>query len=705
MRSRVARGRTGVGALTLFLVLLLALPAGLLAQDNLKVRGMGFWRDRQLQERLAFLNDFPGEGAVELDAAVLEDSAFILLEQVKSLGYQRPKVTADLQTREGPASYDWTHPYQVVLPPGFEAESVVFRIHPRILYFYESVEVKGVTALSSEEAESFFLASSSLFTRKKDRRYTPGNLEQRTRNLLRTLQQQGYAEAALGDRKVEIDRQTGAVEVTLTVNQGPLFRVGKVEVVRESKGGKTTRSEEVENQQVDTDDWLQDFRQQLLNEAYREGYPDAMVRGEVTGRKKTPTGVVVRDYRFEVDRGEQATIAGITFAGDPGVKRRILLRQAGLEPGELLNPIEVAEGRRKLMGLGVFRAVDVAYGKPDADRAREVTYTLPAGLRERLSGMVGWGSYEMARVGLRWERNNPFHRAHRIDLNAKQSLKSSQVRALYAIPQFAGTDITLVGQGDYLYREEIGYERDEAGITLGSTLSPPFVSGLTLDLRYGFQNQRTFRDNDVTFRSRDSAVVASLQANATLNRLDNSLFPTRGYQASVQSKTASRLLGGNVDFEKVEVGGSYHIPLVSSLILHSRLRYGGIFSWQKTEENIPFSERFFLGGSNTLRGYQEGEASPVDSSGERIGAQAYTLGNLEAELRILRAVSLVAFYDAAVMSAEGRLFADGEFFNSAGAGINLRSPVGPVRIEYGYNLNRPPRSPAGTLHFAFGFPF
>ena len=705
MRNRFPRRCTGAGAFAFLLAALLAVPAGLLAQDNLKVRGMGFLRDRQLQERLAFLNDFTAKEPVELDAAILEDSAFILLEQVKSLGYQRPRITADLQTKEGPASYDWTHPYQVVLPPGFEAESVVFEVDPRVLYFYESVEVKGVTALSAKEAESFFLASSALFTRKKDRRFTPRNLEQRISNLLRTLQQKGYAEASVGDREVDIDRQTGAVRVTLTVDQGPLYRVGKVEVVRESKDGKTTTTEEVEDDQVDSDDWLQDFRQQLLNEAYRGGYPDTTVRSEVTDRKKTTSGVVVRDYRFEVDRGARATIAGVAFAGDPGVKRRILLRQAGLEPGELLNPIEVAEGRRKLMGLGIFREVDVAYGKPDGQGAREVTYTLPAGMREKLTGMVGWGSYEMARVGLRWERNNPFHRAHRIDLNAKQSLKSSQVRALYAIPQFAGTDITLVGQGEYLYRDEIGYERDEAGITLGSTLSPPAVPGLTLDLRYGFQSQRTFRDNSVTFRSRDSAVVASLQGSATLSRLNNSLFPTRGYRAAVRSKTASRLLGGNVDFEKLEIGGSYHIPLVPSLILHSRLRYGGIFSWQKTDENIPFSERFFLGGSNTLRGYQEGEASPVDSSGERIGAQSYTLGNLEAELRIFQAFSLVAFYDAAVMSVNGHTFADGEFFNSAGAGISLRSPVGPIRIEYGRNLNRPPRSPAGTLHFAFGFPF
>jgi len=675
------------------------------AQENIKIRGMGFFSDMRLKSRLSFLNGFSRDETVRLDAALLEDSAFILLEQVKLTGHMRPKVTGIMSTASGEVSYSWIHPYAVVLPSDFEAQSVIYQIDPRVLFFYDEIEIEGIDVFSQKEVLRFFVPSGALFTRKSERAFTPDNLDERIRRLLNQLNSLGYLRARLASREVKVDETTGAVNVALRFEEGPLFKVRSFEVVTRREGEAVDTRSYSPPDTIDTLDWIRDVRQDLFNEAYRRGFPDVRISDEVLKESSPEDGVIERDYRFTVHPGEKATIGKIVFAGDPDVAESILRRQTDLQSGELLNFLQVSEGRRKLMALGVFNEVNLRLGEPDAEGRRDVVYDLSPGLRDQLSLLAGWGSYELARVGIRWQRNNPFHRAHRIDLDAKQSFKATSVRGTYSIPQIFGTDVTAFSQGGYLYREEISFDREIAGISSGGTINPAFLSGLTTGLEYVFESQRSIRRGNQSFDSRDNAIVAGVTAQATLDRLNNPLFPTRGYQVAVVSKTASDYFGGNVDFEKIEVGGAIHHPLLDSLILHVGLRYGGIFSWKTDAQNIPFSERFFLGGENSVRGYRSGEAAPFDSSGELIGGQSYILGNFQLEQRVVGDLSVVVFYDATTISPTSRVIAEGVYLDSVGIGINYRTIVGPVRLEYGYNLHRRPGDPAGTLLFSFGFPF
>ncbi len=682
---------------------LAAAPLG--AQENIKVDGMGFFSDMRLKNRLSFLHGFSSKETVQLDSALLEDSAFILLEQVRLAGYLRPKVVGRMKTGDGEVSRTWTHPYSVVLPSQFEAESVVFEIKPGVLYFYDQIEVEGIKAIPEKAVRRYFVPTSTLFVRQVDRAFTPGNLDTRINRLVRQLNSLGYLDARAVSRNVERDDKTGAVRVQLQFDQGSLYRVRTLEVVTMQEGEVVDTSQSEPADTIDTLSWRQDVRQDLSNAAYQRGFPDVKVNEKVTAESTEKDGVVERDYRFTVKRGEKAYVGNIVFAGNPDVKSSILRRQSDLQSGEVLDFLQVSRGRRKLMALGVFNEVNLQLGEAGPEGHRDVIYEITPGRRNQLGLLAGWGSYELARVGVRWRRNNPFHRAHRIDLDAKQSFKATSVRGTYSIPQVFGTDVTAFSQGGYFRREEISFDREVAGISVGGRTNPTFLSGLSTGIEYAFESQRSIRANNQTFQSRNDAIVAAIQAQITLDRVDNSLFPTRGYQLMLDSKTASHFLGGNVDFQKIELGAAVHHPLTGGLIAHASLRYGGIFSWKADAENIPFSERFFLGGENSIRGYQSGEAAPIDSSGELIGGQTYILGNVELEQRVVGDFSIVAFYDAATISPNSKVIADGVFLDSVGLGISYRTIVGPVRLEYGYNLNRQPGDPVGTLLFAFGFPF
>ena len=105
-----------------------------------------------------------------------------------------------------------------------------------------------------------------------------------------------------------------------------------------------------------------------------------------------------------------------------------------------------------------------------------------------------------------------------------------------------------------------------------------------------------------------------------------------------------------------------------------------------------------------MRGYREGEASPLDQAGDQIGAETYSMFNLELEQRVFSRFSAIVFLDS-VVHARDDFTGETEWLHSVGLGLRYQTAIGPVRLEYGHNLNPRREDPAGTLHFSIGFPF
>src|SRR5690606_27572704 len=106
------------------------------------------------------------------------------------------------------------------------------------------------------------------------------------------------------------------------------------------------------------------------------------------------------------------------------------------------------------------------------------------------------------------------------------------------------------------------------------------------------------------------------------------IYPERGYTVFTNLETASSAFGGEVDYQRVEIGGSYHRPWRGGRFIHIGFQHGAIHTFGEVAEEIPFNRRFFMGGESTVRGYLQGEASPLNELGEVSGAETYMLLNL-----------------------------------------------------------------------------
>ena len=285
------------------------------------------------------------------------------------------------------------------------------------------------------------------------------------------------------------------------------------------------------------------------------------------------------------------------------------------------------------------------------------------------------------------------------------SFKSSSGDYTYPIPEERGSDVDSFVTANALRREEISFTRVEYGGGTGVRRNfPQIATDASLRYNYGIL-QATEQSANFVAEGAQSPTVGEFILDVRRDRRDSALYPHRGYQVLGEVEVASEAVGGEVNFQRVEVGGSYHITLNDSEWIHLGLRHGFVTTSGSTSNNLPFTRRFFPGGQDSVRGYQEGEAAPRNAQGKIVGAETYLLGNVEFEQGITPKWSVVAFVDLVAFAEHISNYPGDQVLFSVGGGLRWRTIVGPVRLEYGYNLNPRPKDPIGTLQFSLGFPF
>jgi outer membrane protein insertion porin family len=290
-------------------------------------------------------------------------------------------------------------------------------------------------------------------------------------------------------------------------------------------------------------------------------------------------------------------------------------------------------------------------------------------------------------------------------LKLVQSFKSSSGDYTYTIPQVLGGDVDVFAMANALRREEISFTRVEYGGGTGvRRYFPQMATDASLRYNYGILAATEESANFVA-EGAQSPTVGEVILNLRQDRRDSALYPHRGYQLLSEVEIASDAMGGEVNFQRVDLGGSYHITLNDSEWIHLGLRHGFVFTSGSTSNNLPFTRRFFPGGQDSVRGYQEGEAAPRNAQGKIVGAETYVLGNVEFEQGITPRWSVVAFVDGVEFAEHISDYPGDQALFSVGGGVRWRTIIGPVRLEYGYNLNPRPRDPVGTVQFSLGFPF
>jgi outer membrane protein assembly complex protein YaeT len=682
-------------------ILFQAMFAEATSKPKLKISGYGWLGNLELKRTILLL-EANGKKRPTFDANFVEDAAIILLSRLTEDGYLHPELTAVMTLTNGHTlSFRWHEAFEEPLPRPLAATKVEFRIRKGIFYYYSSVRFAGLTTVPEKTARTYFVESTPLVPLKRYKVYSPQRLTRSVSSLSDALDRQGYRDAKI-DPKVSTNDLTGEVSVLIKVQEGPrsIVRVVREEIVR----GESTNTQVVVVLigKPYSPLWEQDFSQSIKTNLYHSGYPDTTVQIS-TLHAETNNNLINYDLAAKIIAGPKIKLGEVKFEGRKKTKLEVLTKRMQLTPGELLDRIRVERARYRISELGIFDTVGLRYDTVDP-HTRDAVFELKEGKELEASMFFSFGTYELLRVGFELEQHNIWGRAHNARFRISQSFKTTSGDYLYTIPQFIGDDVNAFFTASALRRQEIDFLREEYGGGIGIE---KLFRRLSLDASGRFNYQlltasQTDVDPSVGLKS---AQVSGFVFDLKHDKRDNPLYPHHGYKLLGTGEIATDLLGGEVNYQRFEVSGSYHFGVGEGRWLHFRVDHGAVFTDRGPAVDLPFDKRFFPGGENSIRGYTEGEASPRNANGTILGAECFLLGSAELEQALTPKLSLVGFVDSVGIAQSIKDYPFNEVLTSVGGGLGYRTLIGPVRLEYGYNLNPRPQDPIGTVQFSVGFPF
>lgn len=678
-----------------------AVAAGAAANGvRLTVDGAGFLRDRELQSALVRLL---GAQQAKLDTNAIEDAAVILMSALGEDGFQRAtmEIVAELEDgRTRRVSFDPT--FAQPLPRPLSARAVAFQLRPGVRFTIDAVQFAGLTVVSERQARAMFRSDAALFLTARANAWSAARVARSADALLAELRQRGYVEAEVRTR-VEANEQTGKVAVFVDVREGPAWRVAAVSYQREEGDAVPLPPVEGWRGRPWSPTLLKDIREAIRRAYYERGYPDVGVH-VVAEPEQDPAAVRTTDVVATIIPGPRVTMGRARFEGAERMRESVLRRRVRLEAGEPLNVIELENSRYRLSRLGIFEAVELRY-QPEDGAVRDPVFRLREGPRYETSLLFGYGSYERVRGGIEHRQRNIFGLAHQSRLELVQSMKSSSGDYTYVVPELFGESLDGTARLFGLQREEIAFLRQEFGANVALKRALRAIGG-EVTASYTFQALRN-RDNSLSTRATDERQlnVASLTFGVGGDRRDNPLRPRRGYHWSAQVELADPRLGSQATYQRTEFAVAYHTRWGGSRWLHAGLHHGVITTAGATDATLPVNKRFFPGGDSSIRGFKRGQAAPRGADGLFVGAKSVLLLNVELEQAVTPNWSAVVFWDGLGMAEQLADYPMRERLHTVGAGVRYQTLIGPVRLEYGRNLNPRPDDPSGMWQVSVGYPF
>lgn len=362
------------------------------------------------------------------------------------------------------------------------------------------------------------------------------------------------------------------------------------------------------------------------------------------------------------------------------------------------SPASLDEKYRELLRTGLFRSIRLAPVKV-APRGLRLNLEIQESKQKEFGFEAGYGSYDGITIQGRVADRNFLRTGRPLSLELKASQRGYEGELLHVDPWFLDSEWTLRTRLYSKVRDEDGYSQKGAGVRIDA--SRPIAP------HWEFSAFTELAITNVTPDGIEPALLGPLDYTLMsagiaqkIDRRDDPLNPRRGFL--FLSSLELDALDGQLAFGRVTARYSHYRGFGKSLLAFG-LRAGWIIPVGDADD-VPIDLRYFNGGGGSVRSFSERNLGPKDSFGNPIGGSFYTVANLEWDFPIAGALGGALFADA------GNLLHDAtpglnDLRFGIGAGLRYALPIGPMRIDYGYNPSPKPGEESGALHLSFGFAF
>ncbi|MBF8250722.1 MAG: yaeT [Deltaproteobacteria bacterium] len=513
----------------------------------------------------------------------------------------------------------------------------------------------------------------------------------------------GYIQASVEEPQVFLTPDKRWIYITIRIEEGKKFWLGKIDFKGDILDSVDDLSKNVKLKEGDV--FSRDrLRQDIvsLTDMYGDkGYAFANIVPLTTlDHEKRIVNIT-----FDISKGELVYFERIFITGNIKTRDKVIRRELKVAEGELYHGTRLKKSRQKVNNLGFFDEVNLSTERGSSPNKLNLIIDIKERPTGTLSVGAGYSSIDSFVMMGSVSQGNLFGRGQKLQLSAEYGGKRKTYNLGFTEPRLLDTEISA---GFDIYNLEKQYtdftKKSNGGdIRLGFPLGFEETRGY---LTYRYEESEIF---DISTSAGTYIIdqagrntLSSITASIVRDTRDSYLAPMSGSNNSVSTEVAGSYFGGTRSFVKHLGNSSWFYPVFwdTSVMLHGAIGYA-----EGTEgKTLPIDERFFVGGMNTVRGFDPRSLGPKDENGIVIGGNKELIFNVEYLFPLAKEAGLrgVIFYDA------GNAFGDNEVYDieslrtSAGYGIRWYSPIGPLRLEWGYNLNPKDGEKLSRWEFSIG---
>lgn len=508
----------------------------------------------------------------------------------------------------------------------------------------------------------------------------------------------GFINVQIGEPLITYEPK--GIAIKIPISEGKQFRVGKVDIVGDEI--KIPRTDLLANLKINKKDFYDreaimkdmDYLTQVCND---EGYAAADVAPRTEPQEKTQTV----DITFDIRKGKLVYFNRINITGNDRTRDKVIRRQLSVVEGDLYSRTKLKNSYMMLSQLRYFEEIDFQSEKGPDETLTDVNIRI----KEKPTGMfslgAGYSALDHAVISAQVSQQNLFGRGQILSLKASLGSSTQLYDISFTEPWLF--DMPLWSKFDLwnLYREYDTYNLDSKGF--GATFGYPlwrYVTGY-FGYRLSFDNVKDIKDIASIYVKRQAGKTMSSGVSLTLTRdsTDDNIFPSKGSKNSASVEYTGGPLAGDVSFTRYGLSSAWFFPLPLDTVIGVRGRVG--YMTANEGKAVPIYERYYLGGISSLRGLRS--VGPMDpSTGEVIGGLTMLNFNADFIFPLLKNAGMkgVVFFDTGNTWESG--YDLGDLRKTAGLGIRWYSPIGPLRLEWGYVLDRKENESASRWEFTIG---
>jgi outer membrane protein insertion porin family len=537
----------------------------------------------------------------------------------------------------------------------------------------------------------------------------------------------GFLDSVVDPPRYIFKDQINRVDVVIPIHEGRQYVFGSISFTGQTIYDAETLRGQIFDllQQPYTDARVADIPRRI--EAYYKarGYYDVNVEATAAPdqavNERVPVQVVVAAgavYHFD----------GITVAGLDRLRPSYVIKRFSKLRGKTYSPDVLDERFRTLMKTGLFNLVQIKPVPVDGHLLR-LDISAEEAKSKEFGVSIGYGSYEGGIFGVQYRDRDLFGYGRPLTTSIEVSQRAYRGEILYEDPFFLDTDFSFRARLAAINFRFDGYTKFELGgrLELTRKITKYDEAGVTFAVRHV-----KIIDADIKpiFLGDENYLVNTLGFTNTLDMRESPFVTPRGFLINNTLDLASSAFGSDIEFIRGTIRVGYYFPFGPKALTpgvvedkpgtplqrwfqQSSIAFGaraGIIhsltvSGPEEAFAIPIDERFFNGGSDTVRSFGERDLGPHDHRGHPLGGEFFTVFNVEYTFPIFGELQGALFTDAGNLLPTAEEPGLDDMRYAIGAGLRYKLPVGPIRLDYGVNPDPHPDEDFGAFHFSFGFAF